>query len=179
MAGYPDPTEPYGPAEPYGPQGPAEPPRPAGPPRLNAGRLWSAGLATAVVAALVALVGVLIVRALLRIDVYASRAAGAFGDSTTVMLCVGAAVAALAATGLAHLLLLSTPRPLAYLSWIIGLVTAVAVVLPLASGTGLAVALATSVIHLVIGIAIGSLVSGAAGSALRSAALTNRPIDLQ
>jgi hypothetical protein len=172
MAGYPEPTEPYG-------QRPVPPRGSAGPPRVNATRLWSAGLATAVVAALVALVGVLVVRALLRIDVYASRAAGAFGDSSTVMLCVGAAVAALAATGLAHLLLLSTPRPLAYLSWIIGLVTAAAVVLPLASGAPLSVALAQAVIHLVIGIAIGSLVSGAAASALRSAALANRPIDLQ
>lgn len=172
MAGYPDPTEPYG-------QPPVPPRGTVGPRQINPARLWSAGLATAVVAALVALVGVLVVRALLRIDVYASRAAGAFGDSTTVMLCVGAAVAALAATGLAHLLLLSTPRPLAYLSWIIGLVTAAAVVLPLASGAPLSVALAQAVIHLVIGVAIGSLVSGAAASALRSAALANRPIDLQ
>jgi hypothetical protein len=172
MAEYPDPTEPYG-------LPPVPPPASAGPPRVNATRLWSAGLATAVVAALVALVGVLVVRALLRIDVYAERAAGAFGDSTTVMLCLGAAVAALAATGLAHLLLLSTPRPLAYLSWIIGLVTAAAVVLPLASGQRLSIALAQAVIHLVIGIAIGSLVSGAAASALRSSALANRPLDLE
>ena len=174
MAGYPDPTEPFGPG------GPVEQPLPGpGPRRVNATRLWSAGLATAVVAALVALVGVLIVRALLRIDLYAPRDAGAFGSSRTVVLCVGAAVAALAATGLAHLLLLSTPRPLAYLSWIIGLLTAAAVVLPLASGSRLSVALAQAVINLVIGVAIGSLVSGAAASALRSAALANRPIDLE
>jgi hypothetical protein len=42
-------------------------PLPAGPqrPRLEVGRLWAGGLATAVVAALIALVGVLIVRAVL------------------------------------------------------------------------------------------------------------------
>jgi Family of unknown function (DUF6069) len=177
MAAYPDPTDPYGQR---GPGGPPASPRPSdGARRINGARLWSAGLATAVVAALVALVGVLIVRALLRIDLYAPRDAGAFGNSTTVLLCVGAAVAALAATGLAHLLLLSTPRPLAYLSWIIGLVTAVAVVLPFTYASGFAVAFAQAVIHLVIGIAIGSLVSGAAASALRSAALANRPLDLE
>ena len=177
MAAYPDPTEPYGPR---GPGGPAVPPGPgAGSPRVNATRLWSAGLATAVVAALVALVGVLVVRALLRIDLYAPHAAGAFGSSTTVVLCAGAAVAALAATGLAHLLLLSTPRPLAYLQWIIGLVTAAAVVLPFTYSPGLAIAFAQAVIHLVIGVAIGSLVTGAAASALRSAALSNRPFDIE
>ncbi len=167
MAGYPDPTDRHG--------RPDVPPRAVGRPRrVNPNRLWAAGLATAVVAALVALVGVLVVRALLRIDPDAPRDAGAFGNSATVMLCLGAAVAALAATGVVHLLLLSTPRPLAYFSWIVGLVTAAAVVLPFTYAEGLAVALAQAVIHLVIGSAIGSLVTGAASSALRSAALSTR-----
>ena len=173
MAAYPDPTDPYD----GNPDGPAR--RTTRATRMNAGRLWAAGLATAVVAALVALVGVLIIRALLRIDIYASHAAGAFGDSSTVVLCVGAAVAALAATGLAHLLILSTPRPLAYFSWIVGLLTAVAVVLPFTYAASLAVALAQAVIHLVIGLAIGSLVSGAASSSMRSVALSNRPFNVE
>ena len=50
-------------------------PLPAGPPRprLEVGRLWAGGVATAVVAALLALVGVLIVRAVLRIATYELR----------------------------------------------------------------------------------------------------------
>lgn len=148
-------------------------------PRINAARLWSGGVATAVVAALIGLVGVLVSRAVFQVAFAGSKEAGALGDSNTVLLCVLAALAALAATGLAHLLLLSTPRPLAYLSWIIGLVTAVAVVLPFTYASSFALALAQAVIHLAIGIAIGSLVSGAAASALRSAALANRPIDLE
>ena len=137
-------------------------------------------LATAIVAALVALVGVLIVRALLRIDLYAPLSAGAFANSATVVLCVSAAAAALAAaTGLVHLLLLSTPRPLSYFSWIVGLVTAAAVVVPFTYASNLAVALAQAVIHLVIGIAIGSLVSGAAASAMRSATLSSRPFQVE
>ena len=80
---------------------------PAGPqrPRLEVARLWAGGAATAVVAALIALVGVLIVRAVLRIAVYAPADAGAFGDSSTLTLCLICAAAALAATGLLHLLL--------------------------------------------------------------------------
>jgi hypothetical protein len=135
--------------------------------RINATRLWSGGVATAVVAALIGLVGVLIVRAAFQLAVSGSREAGVFGDSGTVLLCVMAALAALAATGLAHLLLLSTPRPLAYLGWIVGLVTVAAAVLPFLGVRDLPVALAQSVIHLVIGLAIGSLVTGAAAGASR------------
>ena len=51
--------------------------------------------------------------------------------------------------------------------WIVGLLTAVAVELPLLAGRSPAIALAQSVIHLVIGLAIGSLVAGAARSAVR------------
>ena len=183
MASYPDPSDPRPterfdrPTERFD-RVPDAAPRPARPPQGIASRLWAAGLATAIVAALIAFVGVLIVRALLRIDLFGTRAAGAFGGSATMVLCVSAAVAALAATGLAHLLLLSTPRPLAYFSWIVGLCTAAAVVVPF-TYQGLTVALAQAVIHLVIGIAIGSLLSGAAASASRSAVLTRRPYQVE
>jgi Family of unknown function (DUF6069) len=138
---------------------------PARGPVVNAGRLWAGGVATAIVAALIGLVGLLIVRALLQIPYLAPLRSGALGDARTALLCATAAVAALAATGLAHLLLLSTPRPMAYFGWIAGLLTAVAAVLPLLNGDPITVGLATGVIHLVIGIAIISLVTGAALSA--------------
>jgi len=139
-------------------------------PVVNAGRLWSGGLATAVVAALIGLVGLLVVRALFQIPYLAPLKSGVLGDARSVLLCVSAAIAALAATGLVHLLLLSTPRPLSYFSWIGGLVTAIAVVLPLLSADPWPVRLATAVIHLVIGIAIVSLVTGAARAATRGPA---------
>jgi Family of unknown function (DUF6069) len=144
-------------------------PPPGATPRINAARLWSSGVATAVVAALVGLVGVLIARALFRVAFSGEASAGAIGDGNTAFLCAVAALAALAATGLAHLLLISTPRPLAYLGWIIGLVTAVAVVLPFLSTRSLGVSATQAVINLVIGMAIGSLVTGAAASTLRAA----------
>jgi hypothetical protein len=136
-----------------------------GAPAVNAARLWSGGVATAIVAALIGLVGVLIVRALLQLPYLAPQRAGALGDGNTIVLCASAAAAALLATGLAHLLLLSTPRPMAYFGWIVGLCTAVAVVLPFLGPAPLAVRLATAIIHLVIGLAIGSLVTGTALSA--------------
>ena len=121
---------------------------PAGPPRrrLEVSRLWAGGVATAVVAALIALVGVLIVRAVLRIAVYAPADAGAFGDSSTLVLCLLCAAAALAATGLLHLLLVATPRPLTYFGWIVGLLTAAATVLPFTYAESLPVAFAQAII---------------------------------
>ena len=76
---------------------------------------------------------------------------------------------ALAATGVAHLLIVSTPDPLSYLGWIIGLSTAAAVVLPLLGGVPLAAAIAVAVVNLVIGLAIGGLVIGTAMAARRPA----------
>lgn len=159
MAGYYDETTPF-----REPPGGGPPPTPSGRP-INATRLWSAGVATAVVAALIALVGVLIVRAVFRVALYAPATAGAFGDSATIVLCLTAALAALAATGLAHLLLLGTPRPLTYFGWIVGLLTTAAFVLPFLAGRSFGIAFAMAVIHLVIGLSIGSLVSGAAATA--------------
>ena len=157
----------------YDPRGypPAGPP--PGPPArggVNAGRLWAAGCATAVVCALIALVGVLVVRAILEVALYAPKEASAFGDKDTAALCVVAAAAALVATGLVHLLLLSTPRPLTYFGWIVGLGTLAAVVVPFLSEDQLSVAAAMAVIHLIIGLAIGTLISGAAASASRTPA---------
>ena len=80
--------------------------------RVDAARLWTGGLATALVAALVAVVGVLIARGLFDVPVLAPTAEGALGNANTARLAALAAVAALLATGLLHLLLLSTPPAL-------------------------------------------------------------------
>jgi len=154
MAGYQD--------DPVSTRGSAgDPPSPSDRP-LDVGRLWAGGAATAVVAGLVALFGVLVVQAVLRLAVYSSGAAGTFGGSATVVLCITAVLAALAATGLAHLLLTTTPRPLTYLSWIVGLATAVVVAMPFVTAPSLGLALAQAGIHLLVGLAIGRLVIKAA-----------------
>ena len=136
-------------------------------PQVDAARLWTGGLATALVAALVAVVGVLIARGLFDVPVLAPAREGALGDASTARLAILAAVAALVATGLMHLLLLSTPRPFRFFTWIISLLTVVAVLAPFMTDATLATKVATAVIFLVIGMAIGSLVPGAARSATR------------
>lgn len=134
-------------------------------PYVNAARLWSGGVATAVVAALIGVVGVLVLRALFKVAVLGPANAGLFGDSGTIWLCLSGALAALIVTGLAHLLLLGTPRPLAYLGWIVGLLTAIATIWPFLQGGPLVIMIGTAVIHLVMGVVIISLVTGAAASA--------------
>ena len=139
-------------------------------PVLDATRLWTGGLATAAVAALAGLVGTLVIRVLFHYAPVGTAAAHAFSTTNAGLLCLFAAVAALAATGIAHLLTVSTPDPLSYLGWIIGLSTAAAVVVPLLGGLPMAAAIAIAVVNLVIGLSIGSLVVGAAAAAYRPAA---------
>jgi hypothetical protein len=80
-------------------------------------RLWSGGAATAVVAGLAALVGVLVSRWLFRLPVLPLSRQGAPGDGGTTGLVLTAAAAALASTALVHLLMVSTPRPLMFFGW--------------------------------------------------------------
>jgi hypothetical protein len=135
--------------------------------RVDAGRLWSGGAATAVVAALVALVGVLLSRWLFNIPLLAPEKDGAYGDAHTTAVVLVAAAAALVATALANLLLLSTPRPMAFFSWIVGLATVLAVILPFRTTAPLSAKVATAAVALVVGLAIGSLVSSMAARSVR------------
>jgi hypothetical protein len=136
-------------------------------PKVDGSLLWPGGIATAIVAALVALVGILVCRWLFNIPVLAPRRDGAYGDAHTTGLVLGAAVAALIATAIAHLLLLSTPRPLAFFSWIVALATIVFVLFPFSTGAPLSEKVATAAVDLVIGFAIGSLLNGVAARSIR------------
>ena len=51
--------------------------------RVHAGRLWAGGLATALVAGLIATTGILIARGLFGIPVLAPQGAGVWGDVKT------------------------------------------------------------------------------------------------
>jgi hypothetical protein len=136
-------------------------------PQVDAGKLWPGGIATALVAALVALAGVLVCRWLFGIPLLAPKSDGAYGDAHTTGLVLLAAAAALVATGLVHLLLLGTPRPLTFFAWIIGLGTVLAVLVPFSTSAPLTAKLATAVVDLVLGVAIGSLISGVAARSVR------------
>jgi hypothetical protein len=136
-------------------------------PTVDARMLWSGGVATAVVAGLVALVGVLVCRWVFNIPILAPRHDGVYGDAHTTTLVLAAAGAALVATIVAHLLLLGVPRPMVFFGWIVALVTAVFVIFPFRTGAPLEEQVATAAVYLVIGIAIGTLLSGVGERARR------------
>ena len=75
---------------------------------VDARQLWSGGAATAVVAALIALAGILVCRWLFNIPVLAPRQDGAWGDASTAGYAIAAAAAALVATAIMHLLLIAS-----------------------------------------------------------------------
>ena len=141
----------------------------AGGPRVrpDSGPFWAGAVATAIVAALIALVGILICRWTLNIPILAPAGDGAWGDAHTGEYVLVAALVALVAAGLLYLLVLSAPNPGLFFRWIIGLVTLIAVVYPFSSGAPLDQKVATAAVNLVIGVAIASLLTATAARAIR------------
>jgi hypothetical protein len=134
-------------------------------PGVDAGRLWAGGVATAVIAALTAIVGLLIARGIFAVEVLAPKGEGIWGNASTTTYAVVAAGVALLATGLMHLLSVTTPAPGQFFGWIMVLVTAIAVVLPLTLTVALSAKIATALINLVIGLVIAMVVTSMAASA--------------
>jgi len=145
-----------------------------GRPGVDARKLWSGGAASAVVAGLLALTGVLISRWIFDLPVLAPKGDGTYGDVRTTAFVLAAAGGALVATGLVHLLMLAVPRPLLYFGWIIALVTVIVVAFPFSTGAALDAKIATAIVDLVIGVATGVLVGEAAS---RSRRWTAEPYD--
>jgi nitric oxide reductase large subunit len=136
------------------PSGPARP----GQAHVEAGRLWAGGAATAVVAALVAFVGVVITQNVFDVPMVEPPLLPV-GDAFALRYALTAAALALVATGVGHLLVLTTPRPRSFFGWIVGLATVVGVVLPFTVEGTLGSQLATAVVNLVIGLCVLSLLS--------------------
>jgi hypothetical protein len=152
------PMEPNTPGRrPYPQEQPAYPPR-RGRSKVDARQLWSGGVATAVVAGLIALVGVLVCRWLFNIPILAPKRYGAYGDAHTTTLVLIAAGAALVATLLA---------PMVFFGWIVGLITVIVVIFPFRTDAALSHKIATAALYLIIGIAIGTLIAGVGERATR------------
>jgi hypothetical protein len=81
-----------------------------------------------------------------------------------------AAGGGLVATGLAHILLLTTPRPRSFFNWIMTLATIGAVLLPLALDESTQSRLATAAVNLAIGVTITVLVSMSVEASMRPVA---------
>src|ERR1700753_791548 len=142
-----------------------------GPPQIrpvvDAKQLWVGGIFTAIVAALVALLGVLVCRWLFNIPLLSPQSQGTYGDAHTTDVVLLAAAAALLATGLAHLLLVAAPRPMTFFSWIVVLIALLLVLYPFSTSAPISQKIATAAVVLVIGAVIGSLTNGVAARAVR------------
>jgi hypothetical protein len=128
---------------------------------VNSGRLWATGLATAVVAALATIVVTMLIRGVLNVPLFAPQGDGAWGNANTGYLAALAALTALAATGLLQLLLMTVARPRAFFGTIIALLTAAMILLPFTSALDTSAKVASAAVSLVVGVAIGGLLSSA------------------
>ncbi|WP_235520928.1 hypothetical protein [Cellulomonas sp. Leaf395] len=146
---------------------PAPAPAPTRPadPSVDPGRFWAGVVATALVAALVGLVGVVIIDQILNIELAVQDIFGT--DSTGAAYVIGAAVLAVLAGGLLHLLVLTTPKPKAFFGWIMFLGTLTAALLPLTWTDELESAISAGIVNALIGIAIWSLLVGVLSRTLR------------
>ncbi len=141
---------------------------------VDAGKLWAGGAATAVVTGLVALVGVLVSRWIFHLPVLAPSQDGAYGDVRTTALIVIAMVAAVVATGLVHLLMLGTLRPLMFFGWIWALFTTITVIYPFSTTASLDAKIATAVVNLAICVVASTLIGGVAARSIPEPTPTRR-----
>ncbi len=135
--------------------------------RPDSAQFWAGAVATAVVAALIALVGILVCRWTLGIPILAPAGDGAWGNARTGEYVLLAALIAIVAAGVLYLLVLGTPQPGVFFDWIMGLSALAAVVYPFSTGAPPDQKAATAVVDLVLGIAITSLLTAVAARAVR------------
>ncbi|HEY0935613.1 MAG TPA: DUF6069 family protein [Trebonia sp.] len=143
--------------------------------RPDAAQFWAGAAATAVVAALIALVGILVCRWTLSIPILAPEGDGAWGNAHTGEYALLAALIAVVAAGVLYLLVLGTPQPRLFFNWIMGLLTAVATVYPFSTSAPLNQKGATALVNLVIGLAITSLLTAVAARSVRRTTVRRAP----
>ena len=125
---------------------------------VDAAKFWGGGAATACIAALVAIAGVLISENVLDVDLVRPALLLEVADSFVGDYALTAFLLALAATALAHALALVTPRPSVFFGWIIALATVCGSVAPFAIGDELESQVATAAINAALGLCIGTLI---------------------
>lgn len=142
----------------------APPPQPSGP-TIDNGRYWAGVVATAMVAALVGVVGVIILDQIFEIDLIVKDVFGT--DSVGAAYVVGGVLAAVVAGALLQLLVLSTPKPRAFFGWLMFLGIVVAAVIPFTWTDSTESAAWSGFVNLLVGIAIWSLLTGVLSRTLR------------
>lgn len=126
----------------------------------NGGRFWAGGLATALVAALVAAAGSAIAQGVLDIDLLPPDDPAGSRWPEAFTYAAWAAGLALVCTAVAHLLVLAVPRPMSFFRWIVTLIGVVLVAGCFAPEAALESKIATAVVVAVVMISIGTLLAG-------------------
>jgi Family of unknown function (DUF6069) len=121
---------------------------------VDARLLWRGAIAVVLVAVGTALVGLLVIRDLLDLHVLRRADGGELVQASTAWYLVVAAVAALVATGLLHLLLVTTPQPFRFFAWIGALAVIAVTLIPFSFDASRSSQIATAALHLVVGTVI-------------------------
>jgi hypothetical protein len=137
---------------------------------VDAAKLWAGGAATACVAALVAVVGVLICSGVLDVRLVRPALLLNVTDSFALDYALTAVVLTMIATALAHVLLISTPRPRMFFTWIIVLATVAGAAAPFAIGSEVSSQVATACINVALGICVLSLLKSVMARTVRPGA---------
>ncbi|GAA4619703.1 DUF6069 family protein [Actinoallomurus vinaceus] len=135
--------------------------------RADAGRLWAGGAATALVAAGVALVGVLVLHRVLQAPVISPGGLRQSADYAMVAFPIAAALVTLIATGLLHLLMATTPSASQFFTWIASLAMVLVVLQVFLGNEKLLTQVETAAFYLLIGVAIISPLLGVSRTAVR------------
>lgn len=143
-----------------------EPPRWRGQTEFSATKLWTGGVAAALIEALLAVVGFLVVKNILRMPILGVAPSGNTYSPTMAGYAFAGAVAAILATAVMHLLLVGTPRPLFYFGWVGALCTAILFLIPLGIRQDWSNVVPTAVINLIGGIVITVIVRGTAAASI-------------
>jgi hypothetical protein len=134
-------------------------------PSIDQGRFWAGVAATAVVAALAAALGVIV------LDVFdVNLLAPPLGGSRGLGWAGSALVAAVLGGVVLLLLVMTTPRPRVFFGWIVFLVTAAAAVLPFTRDASTEAQVATCALCVLIGLVVGTSLGAVAGRTVRRGA---------
>lgn len=119
--------------------------------------LCAGTLATALVAGLLSIVGVVVTQAVPAVHLIAPEGGGRYSETTALRLTAAAVVAALGAAVLMHLLLLLTPRPFVFFWCIAALMTMTVTLWPFTTGAPASAKAATALVHSAIGLSVAGL----------------------
>jgi hypothetical protein len=143
-------------------------------PVVRPGYLWAGGVATAIVAGLVAWVGSVVSHVIFGVQLLPASDSGVIGLPGAGSYPLGAVLLGLLITAVAHLLLAFVPQPIRFFDWLMALLTVLAVVAPFAISSGMNRIIATAIVDGLVMLTIWVLLLSVARRARVSSGPANR-----